>query len=228
QRLNDPALLFEAGIGGILSHQAGAVETLVTDLLIVMALEVESQGMFEREAVPVLFTGVGKVNATHALTRRLADIRHVGSALPHVVNFGTAGSHTFTTGTVVACRRFVQRDMDVTALGFTRGATPFDAAPPMLEFPETLPTLPHGTCSSADAFETRGPDVACEVLDMEGYALAKVCWLENARFTCVKYITDGADHAAAGDWQANLPKAAAEFLAVYQSLAAPPRSSPAR
>jgi adenosylhomocysteine nucleosidase len=190
----------------------------MADLLVVMALEIESQGKFESAGVPVLFTGVGKVNAAHSLTRRLAELRNTQRALPHVVNFGTAGSHTFRTGTVVACRSFVQRDMDVAALGFAPGTTPFDPSPARLEFPETLAHLPHGVCSSADAFETRGPEVACDVLDMEAYALAKVCWLEKASFTCVKYITDGADHAAAGDWQSNLPKAAAEFLAIYQSL----------
>jgi adenosylhomocysteine nucleosidase len=190
----------------------------MAELLVVMALEIESQGTFESAGVPVLFTGVGKVNAAHTLTRRLAEFRHARRALPHVVNFGTAGSHTFRTGTIVACRSFVQRDMDVTALGFARGTTPFDPTPAVLEFPEVLAHLPHGVCSSADAFETRGPEVACDVLDMEAYALAKVCWLEKASFTCAKYITDGADHAAAGDWQSNLPKAAAEFLAIYQSL----------
>jgi len=194
----------------------------MTDVLVVMALEIESQGVFERAGVPVLFTGVGKVNATHALTRRLAEMRHPARELPHVINFGTAGSHTFATGTVVACHSFVQRDMDVTALGFPRGTTPFDSAPAMLQFPETFAHLPHGVCSSADAFETRGPEVACDVLDMEAYALAKVCHLERARFSCVKFITDGADHAAATDWEANLPKAAAEFLAIYRLLEASP------
>jgi len=196
--------------------------------LIVMALEIESQGVFEGAGVPVLFTGVGKVNAAHALTRKLAEIRHAGHALPHVINFGTAGSHTFATGTLVACHSFVQRDMDVTALGFARGTTPFDAAPPVLEFPETFTHLPQGVCSSADAFETRGPEVACDVLDMEAYALAKVCHLEAVRFTCVKYITDGADHAAAVDWEANLPKAAAEFLAIYRLMESSPALPPGR
>jgi hypothetical protein len=31
-------------------------------------------------------------------------------------------------------------------------------------------------------------------------------------------VTDGADHAAAGDWHANLPKAAVEFLSIYRTL----------
>ena len=67
--------------------------------LIVMALELEGQGVFERRGIPVLYCGVGKVNAAYALTRRLADYRHAGRALPHVVNFGTAGSRRHPTGT---------------------------------------------------------------------------------------------------------------------------------
>ena len=92
--------------------------------LIVMALELEGQGVFESRGIPVLYCGVGKVNATYALTRRLADYRHAGHAPPHVLNFGTAGSRSHPTGTVVECRAFVQRDMDVSGLGFPRGVTP--------------------------------------------------------------------------------------------------------
>ena len=44
-------------------------------LLIVMALEVEAQGLFAELGVDVLFTGLGKVNATHRLTRRLVEAR---------------------------------------------------------------------------------------------------------------------------------------------------------
>ena len=85
--------------------------------LIVMALELEGQGVFEQRGIPVLYCGVGKVNAAYVLTRRLADYRHVGAALPHVINFGTAGSRRHPTGTVVECHAFVQRDMDVSGLG---------------------------------------------------------------------------------------------------------------
>jgi adenosylhomocysteine nucleosidase len=53
---------------------------------------------------------------------------------------------------------------------------------------------------------------------MEAYAYAKVCRLEGARFACAKYITDGADHAAAGDWSANLSAAAAAFWRIFASL----------
>ncbi len=183
-----------------------------------MALQVESQGVLESAGVPVLFTGVGKINAAHVLTRKLAEYRFDGRPAPHVVNFGTAGSRTYRTGALVACRSFVQRDIDVTALGFERGVTPFDPVPGVIEFPPTFAGLPQGTCSTGDSFETTGNPVVGDVLDMEAYALAKVCRLENTRFSCVKFVTDGADHTAAADWQANLSSAAAEFLRIYRSL----------
>jgi adenosylhomocysteine nucleosidase len=186
--------------------------------LLVMALEIESQGVFERNSVPVLYTGLGKVNAAMALARRLAAYRHAGRAAPEVVNFGTAGSHRFVTGMLVGCHRFVQRDMDVRALGFAYGVTPFDDLPAQLEFPAAFPALPQGLCGSGDSFATGEALMHCEVVDMEAYAYAKVCRVEGARFACAKYITDGADHAAASDWSANLALAAAAFWQLYASI----------
>ncbi len=40
-------------------------------ILIVMALEAESDGVFEAAGIPVLYCGVGKINAAIALTREL-------------------------------------------------------------------------------------------------------------------------------------------------------------
>jgi adenosylhomocysteine nucleosidase len=186
--------------------------------LIVMALPIESQGIFEGAGVPVLYTGLGKVNAAMALMRRLSACRAAGEPLPRVVNFGSAGSRHFQTGQLVACRRFLQRDMDVTALGFALGHTPFEELPAQLEFPPVFTHLPEGLCGSGDSFETGAAGLHCEVIDMEAYALAKVCYVEGARFACAKYITDGADHGAARDWEGNLKQAANAFWQLYQEL----------
>jgi adenosylhomocysteine nucleosidase len=184
-------------------------------LLVVMALEVEAQGRLAD--APLLFTGVGKVNAAHRLTRRLAEERALGRA-PLVVNFGTAGSRRFRTGALVACRRFVQRDMDVTSLGFSPHETPFEDVPRELEFPEMFPELEHGVCGSGDRFEAASAAPSWDLVDMEAYALAKVCRLEGAPFACAKYVTDGADTSAAIDWHANLPHAAEAFARLYTML----------
>jgi len=186
--------------------------------LIVMALDMESQGLFEQHGVRVLYTGLGKVNAAIALTRQLAAYRYARRTAPLVINFGTAGSRRFDTGTLVGCHRFVQRDMDVRALGFAYGVTPFEEVPAELEFPPVFAHLQQGLCGSGDSFATGESIMHCEVVDMEAYAYAKVCRLEGVDFACAKYVTDGADHSAAGDWSANLAAAAAAFWQLYVSL----------
>src|SRR5262249_19721476 len=104
-------------------HDHGVSATLgqMSHPLVVMALESEGQGRLEKLGCEVLYTGVGKVNAAYALTRRLHSAR--GCPVSTVLNLGSAGSPTFWTGTLVAADRFVQRDMDMTGLGFAHGVT---------------------------------------------------------------------------------------------------------
>ncbi len=177
-------------------------------LLVVMALEMESQGQVEAAGVEVLYTGVGKVNATYALTRRLAQ---AGAQELLVLNLGSAGSPVFRTGEVVAAHRFVQRDMDATGLGFAHGQTPFEDTPLQLECAPVFHAYPHGICGSGDSFLQGAPPMPCDMIDMEAYALARVCLRESVPFACVKYITDGADATAHLDWKENLARAAHAF-----------------
>src|ERR1700683_3092707 len=100
-----------------------------------MALEREGQGKLEDLGFEVVYCGLGKVNAAHRLTRRLVEASLQGHSFPYVLNLGSAGSHSFPTGSLVAADRFVQRDMDVTGLGFALGETPFEPDPPMISFP---------------------------------------------------------------------------------------------
>jgi adenosylhomocysteine nucleosidase len=188
--------------------------------LVVMALPLEAQGVFEQAGIPVLYTGVGKVNAAMVLARALSSYRHADKPLPGIVNFGSAGSSRFATGSVVACTAFQQRDMDVSGLGFAPGATPYEDVPAVIEFPTPFSELPGAICGTGDSFETSGRAMSCDVVDMEAYALAKVCHVEGTMFACAKFVSDGADHAAATDWQANLHRAADRFLALYRQLTA--------
>ena len=186
--------------------------------LVVMALPAESQGRFEHAGIPVIYCGVGKVNAAYALTKELTRYRCAQQALPRVINFGSAGSRHHAAGKLLACHEFVQRDMDVRGLGFERGSTPFDELPARLSFAPVFTDLPAAVCGTGDSFATADSEVACEVLDMEAYALARVCALEGTQFACVKYLTDGADHTAADDWRRIVHKAAEEFLRLFLSL----------
>jgi adenosylhomocysteine nucleosidase len=194
-------------------------------VIVAMALPAEGAGRFEKAGVEVLYTGVGKVNAAIALTRRLEAHRHAGGAPAIVVNFGTAGSARIAARTLVACRRFVDRDMDVAALGFAPGETPFDPLPPTLEYPAFFADLPEAVCGSGDSFATMDHGPACDVVDMEAYALAKACRSAGAAFACAKYVSDGADEHAARHWKENVAGAADRFLALYRALVSPPGAS---
>lgn len=175
-----------------------------------MALEAESQGLVDKLGYDVLYCGVGKVNATYHLTKHLGWNKN--RTYTAVLNMGSAGSNAFKQGSLVAANSFVQYDMNVVPLGFPIGTTPFESAPSIFTFPKHFEHLPHGTCGTADTFLTKPPPIKCEMFDMEAYALAKVCFKEEISFASVKYITDGADGAAANDWQTNLHKAAESFF----------------
>jgi adenosylhomocysteine nucleosidase len=194
-------------------HKTSSLE--LPQSLIVVALRTESQGVFEAAGIPVLYCGVGKVNAAFALARELARYTLQGRKMPRVLNFGSAGSRRHAAGTLVGCHEFVQRDMDVRGLGFALGTTPYDDAPPCLRFEPLFKHLPAAVCGTGDSFATGVTELDCAVVDMEAYALAKVCWYEQAPFACAKYVSDGADHAAADDWQRNQHRAADEFLRLY-------------
>jgi len=79
------------------------------------------------------------------------------------------------------------------------------------ELPARVDDLPSGVCGSGDCFETGAAQLACDVVDMEPYALAQACLLPGVAFACIKYITDGADQGVAGDWHSNPSQAASAF-----------------
>ena len=183
----------------------GISKQLEKKFLLVCALEVETQGQLDN--YDVLYTGVGKVNATLKLTQKFGKY---GSYIPYdlVINYGTAGSRKYRKGELVDCTKFIQRDMDVTGLGFQRGETPFEKQPPLVIETESLfnPIGKNATCGSGDSFVEDRSQYYGEVVDMEAYALSKVCYHYQIPFISFKYISDGADDNANDDWDENVSK----------------------
>lgn len=171
------------------------------DILIFVALEDEiPPGALG--AHRVVYTGVGKVNAALAAARAFAEYR---PAL--AVNYGTAGAVTPGRAGLIECGAAVQRDMDLRALGIDLGVTYGDEVPPMLRWREG-PVVGTG-----DSFAAATPELACDLVDMEAYALAKAAAQWETPFRCVKYVTDAADEGAAADWAENKARGAALFAA---------------
>ena len=86
----------------LFSHLRSATE----DYIIVTALPSE---LPEAQPERILFTGVGKLNATYVLTRYLVNHPEIKT----VINYGTAGgAHQVSKGELVKCTTFLQGDMD--------------------------------------------------------------------------------------------------------------------
>jgi len=188
------------------------------NVLIVCALDIETQG--EMDDYNVLYTGVGKVNATFGLSNYLSMCDE--ETLPKlIVNFGTAGSRDLKIGDLIDCKKFLQRDMNCVPLGFQHGQTPYeDDVPIMLEFPDVTfnPVNKHFRgwgfiCGSGDNFVTNmNKEIdSIEVFDMEAYAYAKVCHLYETEFISFKYITDNVNGKSPDDWVTNCKNGAIKF-----------------
>ena len=182
------------------------------DILIVCAFERETVGQLDDW--DVLYTGVGKVNATLKLTQRLQVNRSLPPMPKLLINYGTAGSRELPIGELVDCTKFTQRDMNVTSLGFMQGQTPFEnLVPTVLDYDhvEFNPISKKLRCGTGDNFVDNNIDSYSDVFDMEAYALAKVCYHYDIPFISFKYITDNANEHSAGDWVDNCSDGVREF-----------------
>ena len=51
----------------------------------------------------------------------------------------------------------------------------------------------------------------CDLVDMESYAIAKVCKIKNVFFECYKYVSDYTNEQSGNDWDENVQKGAKLF-----------------
>ena len=194
------------------------------ELLIVCALEQETQEElndwlpFTDDPVwNVLYTGVGKVNATYKLTKHFGSFHSVPAirrSYDLVINYGTAGSRELPIGELVDCTKFIQRDMNVTGMGFLKGQTPFEKEVPMILDYDHVEFNPIGKklrCGTGDNFVQDDIDNYSDVFDMEAYALAKVCHHFIIPFISFKYITDNVNEYSVKDWKENLADGIIKF-----------------
>lgn len=179
-------------------------------------MEQESQNHFKDETV--IYTGIGKVNATFALTKKLMQLEGIGKKPSLVLNFGSCGSQSFVKNSIVEVSEFHQADMDVTPLGFAKGITPFDQLGQVLKAEIFYTELPKAVCETADVFQTQLERKKNTVVEMEAYALAKVCRKLLIPFVAIKHVTDGADGQAHNDWAENVKYSAAEFKKILNQL----------
>lgn len=161
--------------------------------------------------IPVVFTGVGKLNAALALVDAIAHHRPT-----MVINFGTAGRLSTEISGLVEVADVIQRDMDAEPLA-PRGVTPFDETPMLM-----TSGFDGVRCATGDSFmrsnepwlQSQGVDI----VDMELFALAFVCHRRNIAWRSFKYITDNTDENAGRDWMERIHHGRDLFLSKIDEI----------
>ena len=143
----------------------------------------------------IIYTGVGKINAAITLTKYLSE----NPDTELVINYGTAGGVDPDMKGMLHIGKFVQADMDCREFGFENFQTPFESL-------TTQIVVDHNgfTCYTQDKFATVAPEGYCNCVDMESYALAKVCTVFDIKFKCMKFISDIIGQGdQTSEWEAN-------------------------
>lgn len=159
--------------------------------------EVEIQG--EILGSPVIFSGVGKINATMAAYHAFI------SKYNEVINIGSCGSLSLPVGKIVKVGQVFQ-DIDATPL-CQYGDTPFEASGKQI----VLDAMSSISCFTTDYFYDHNQINkysknyleminSCTIFDMECFAIAKVCKRFNIKFTSYKWVSDNGED---GDWKEN-------------------------
>ncbi len=160
--------------------------------------------------VVIVQSGIGKVNAAICAQILIDDFQ-----VTHIINTGVAGSlnNNLDIGDIVVSVDAVQHDFTVEAIGFKKGEIPFTglvafAADESLRqkaieaVKKVLPevNVVEGRVCSGDQFISSSEvkqrivnDFNGDCTEMEGAAIAQVCYLNNVPFVILRAISDKAD-----------------------------------
>lgn len=171
-------------------------------ILYVMAAEAE-YGPALRSRIAPLITGVGPVEAAVAVTRALATAEARGELPGLVVSLGSAGSQRLEPCGLYQAGSVSYRDMDASALGFPKGATPFLGLPAEIELPLRLPGIAVARLSTgANVVSGAAYDgVDADMVDMETFAVLRACQSFGLPLMALRGISDGAaELGELADW----------------------------
>lgn len=142
--------------------------------------------------LPVLITGIGRLNTATRLTEALV----AGPRPTSLVNVGTAGSLTGVTG-VHRIGTVVLHDFSHAAIAALAGA---EAYPPITLDPSAATVLATGDAFIEDTATRARLAQHADLVDMEGYAVAWVGQHLGVPVTLIKLVSDTADADAGRLW----------------------------
>ncbi|WP_414167302.1 nucleosidase [Streptoverticillium reticulum] len=168
-----------------------------------LVLAVKEEAAHLDGTLPVLLTGMGKVNAATALATALAR----GPKPSSIVNLGTAGALTAGwAGSTQEIAVVIQHDLDTDLLHTLTGDT--FGGPIKLAGSGTGPTLATGDTFVSESAARERLAARADLVDMEGYALASVAEQAGVPIRLVKHVSDEADEGAARSWRESVDNCA--------------------
>ena len=199
------------GIIGAMDEEVDLLKEEATIIKTTIKADMEYfEGVLEEKNVVIVKCGMGKVNAGICANTLINDFD-----CTKIVNTGVAGSldNKLDIGDVVISTDAVQHDFDVEAIGFKKGEIPytgryaFPANKALREVAresvkEAVPDIHayEGRICSGDQFistskqkETITSNFGGLCCEMEGAAIAQVCYLNEIPFVVIRAISDKSD-----------------------------------
>ena len=206
------------GIIGAMDEEVAMLKEKLTEVQVETKAAMDFyKGKLEGKDVVVVRSGIGKVNAAMC-AQILADIYHAD----HVINTGIAGSlkAEINIGDIVLSTDALQHDMEAQAFGYEPGQIPrvdtlsFKADENMISLAKECCKKVNpeigvftGRVVSGDQFisdkekkKWLTDTFAGYCTEMEGAAIAQVCYFNHIPFLIVRSISDKADDSASMDY----------------------------
>ena len=152
----------------------------------------------------------------------MAAMKSIAAGADYIVNIGTAGSPTLPVGTVMQATGYVRQDVDATLImrsitneeemrfSLTSPSSSCRSRTTSSEKPERLlndTSLVQGLVFTGDNThghtETNEMYPKFDCVEMEAYAIAKVCIDAGVPFDSFKFISDGAGENVGEEWNQN-------------------------
>ena len=208
----------KTGIIGAMDEEVNSLKEAVTDAKITSIGGMEfCEGMLDGQPVVIVRCGVGKVNAGNCAQLLISVF-----GVDRIINTGVAGSldASIDIGDIVVSTDAVQHDFDLTPIGYAPGqldgigspSLPADAgmresavtavracAPEVYVFEGRVCTGDQFIASAEqkDAIVAKFGGLCCE---MEGGAIAQICYQNEIPFVIIRAISDKADGSAEMDY----------------------------
>jgi adenosylhomocysteine nucleosidase len=174
-------------------------------IVVIVALENELARSNVPSHITVIYSGIGKVNASmatfKAITEYNADL---------IINFGTVGKIAPELSGLIQIGSVLQRDMNAEPLA-PRGTVPFSNKP------NRYHSISAGhVCGTGDSFVISHDDWliqnSIDVVDMELFAIASVAHEHQVDWLSYKFISDEANESAVQEWSSKVNQGEKLFI----------------